>query len=210
MQNNIPWLFFGWRGRIDRLHFWAAMGGLWIASTPIYGLMGLVARPLLQSPRGAMAFAGAMMMTAGYVRFAIMSKRLHDMGRSAWWCWAPIAILLVATFMLASGFNGRLNERMFVGLLMGSFAAMALWGIAEFALLLWLGFARSRGGDLSFPDMPSSRPLPRAAEQGGLDADAVIARALAERARPVGTATTAVRAPASPGGGFGRRTYRAG
>ena len=84
------WYFFDWRGRIGRLSFLAGHFGVLIAS----GVLEIVAHPL-----PLLVFS--IIALAILVDFALESKRLHDMGRSALWIlWMNYAFTFWSGFTL--------------------------------------------------------------------------------------------------------------
>ena len=83
------------RGRYDRVDFiWAAITllaaqlafalGLWVMNASFMGWRGLVAN-----------------LVFGWLAYAAISKRLHDLGRSTWWMLGGVLAWLVAAIVVA-------------------------------------------------------------------------------------------------------------
>jgi uncharacterized membrane protein YhaH (DUF805 family) len=83
------------RGRYDRVDFiWAAVTliaaqaafalGLWLMQAPFVGWRGIVAN-----------------LVFGWLAYAAISKRLHDLGRSGWWMLAGAALWFAAASAVA-------------------------------------------------------------------------------------------------------------
>lgn len=97
LSRLIP-LFYSSSGRMGRLVFALCAGillGLWAAfdlyvTGPAHAVLSWVVLP-------ALFFAGA----------CVLSKRLHDRGRSGWWFW-PVIYALVSVWPEPQGFGGAL------------------------------------------------------------------------------------------------------
>jgi uncharacterized membrane protein YhaH (DUF805 family) len=119
------------RGRFDRLDFiWAAATliagqlafvlGLWVTSASFLGWRGFLAN-----------------LVFGWLAYAAISKRLHDLGHSTWWflgcilAWLGTALVLAVIVALAVGSDGLETGTpafwaTFSALMLPA-AAMALW-----------------------------------------------------------------------------------
>jgi uncharacterized membrane protein YhaH (DUF805 family) len=126
------WLFFGFKGRINRAKFWLA--------TLIYAVVDMAAR----GAESAWSWLGAthgfdypfliQILCSGFELalwiscLAVFAKRLHDRDKSGWWLLvlyvAPVAVVLLA------GLIGTMNSHF------GGFAARVCI-MAVFAFFIW-------------------------------------------------------------------------
>jgi uncharacterized membrane protein YhaH (DUF805 family) len=138
---NLLALFFSAEGRIGQNAFWLAVGCLLIAGLLIPALGPLA--PLLW-------------LTAFYAWICVQSKRLHDIGRSAWLQALPFLfgwtlMSLGAAFGVLSllgallGGGGVLRGLLAGGALLGLGAFLA-GGLVHLLLILWLGLAPGQPG----------------------------------------------------------------
>lgn len=126
------------RGALSRERFWLALA-VW---TGVGLAMAAAAPPVLLAMLPVMLFA----------LVCLMSKRLHDMGRSGWWvalpfaAWGALAVASIVLNFLATGFCGMgacgpgwaIKGARYVG----DLAPLALLATAGF--LLWVGLSPGR------------------------------------------------------------------
>jgi uncharacterized membrane protein YhaH (DUF805 family) len=115
MSGQTDWveLLLSSTGRIARLPFLIAAAGL-IALTALYES---VAGPTLQLLTGWIVYPAILFASA-----CILSKRLHDRGRSGWWA-APILIGIIAILPAPSSFFDFL------------FGVLVIWAAIELAVM---------------------------------------------------------------------------
>lgn len=120
---NWRWLFFSFRGRINRARYWRAMLvylligiAVWIVG---WALNSLVAVPTGYAPNVVYRTMHALYGLALWIScLAVAVKRLHDRDKSGWWLLAlyatPVAAFLLVRFVGAvnsdlGGFTLRLS-----------------------------------------------------------------------------------------------------
>ncbi len=91
-----------------------------------------------------------------WLGFTLISKRLHDIGRTAWWFAAAFAIWLIATVLICAAAMmlfgmDVLDEGTFARVLMLASTILPL-----FAALIWLHFAAGDAGDNRFGPAPDA------------------------------------------------------
>lgn len=150
---SIDWkdLFLSFQGRIGRMHFWIAFlvlvgAGALLQFIPIIGqLLGLA---LL------------------WPQVAIQAKRLHDMGRTAWFALIPPVVTVLcgvaaavtggATVMAAY----RRNDADALATAAGGVGLIALFIVLPFltlvGFLLWIGLSRSQPHDNRYGPPPET------------------------------------------------------
>lgn len=147
------------RGRIDRR-------GLLLLALALLALQGLFAGALAA---GMMAIDGApaLIVKTAFLWIALVAaaKRLHDLGRSAWW----IAIAFVATIvwgvvavLAAYPVFGR---DMLVAGSTGYMAALALNMVPILAATLWMHFARGEQAANRYGPAPDATGFSRLARR---------------------------------------------
>lgn len=125
-------LCFGFRGRIDRTHFWLGAAGL-VAVNTLFAVPAFVLHALAAGDEGLYLLATVAMAVVEaaliWPSLAIPWKRLHDRGRSGWWLLA-LPLALIATHLaaaLASGSAPAAGAR-----------SQILWALPAIGLWLWL------------------------------------------------------------------------
>ena len=127
-------------GRTGRGGFWLAVIGLW-------GLAVLLA--------GIPVVGGFLVLALAWPMWVVHVRRLHDMGRSAWWTLIPIVIgaaCLTGVILSAGkalndfamsehGANAVLADAAEQGTLLAIGLGLG-WTVVGFGFLLWLGLAR--------------------------------------------------------------------
>jgi uncharacterized membrane protein YhaH (DUF805 family) len=128
-------------GRLSRLGYWRAYLLLAIAGTATL-LVGYFAIILMGSI-GAIFLLPV--VPVGIASLAIVTRRLHDRGKSAWW----MAPYLVGPFAASAVVDGA-PTRSVVVLLLGSLASVTLgvWGLVE------IGFRRGVRGANRYGEEP--------------------------------------------------------
>ena len=147
-------VFFSANGRMGQKDFWVAALILilaWLVSHVLH-LLALIAY-----------------LVIAYCWICIISKRLHDAGRSGWLnlvpfamgCGAGIISLVVGGVAAITAFTtgGSHADASSWALLWGSLGMVALvWGVvllADLIFLLWVGLAASDAGDNRYGPPPS-------------------------------------------------------
>ncbi len=108
------------RGRIGRGPFWIGFAIVMVVSLVLNMIPGVVGHLL-----------GIILL---WPQVCIHAKRLHDMGRTAWWMLAPVLVLLVcgvATYALAFSETG--------GGVSAGVAPLAIAAVCGIGFLLWVG-----------------------------------------------------------------------
>src|SRR5688572_19903752 len=86
--------FFTPLGRMRRRYYWLVLLGTMLLTSVMIGqpvdVSVLVGVSILREAIGAIVL---------YVHFCIVAKRLHDMGRSAWWALVLVAIVVIALLL---------------------------------------------------------------------------------------------------------------
>ena len=129
------------RGRYDRTDFmWAAINlvaaqvafgaGLWVTSASFLGWRGLV--------------ANALFVWLGY---AAIAKRLHDLGRSAWWLLGALLGWLVGAGALATAIVLAAGPSAIEPGAHGYLATFAAMMLPPAALAVWLHLAEGEPGE---------------------------------------------------------------
>ena len=115
MNGRIDWaeLFFSSAGRISRAPFWIATAML-VGSAALYEA---VVGPTLHWFTGWFVYPALF-----YCGACVLSKRLHDRGRSGWWA-AVILVALMAVWPQPVGFFDFL------------FGLVVIWALVELGLL---------------------------------------------------------------------------
>jgi uncharacterized membrane protein YhaH (DUF805 family) len=131
---------FGFSGRINRAKYW-----LWIL---LYVITALIVGIVIYATANSPLIAGIVQFVFGVIVFisslAVISKRLHDRDRSAWWLLVfmllPTILIGVGAVLMIFGAVGSNGANMGAmgwagGLLMVVAAAILLWSFVEFACL---------------------------------------------------------------------------
>ena len=137
-------LFFSLRGRIGRGRFWLGFAPLFVVA----GVLGLV--PVL----GFIFSLGFM-----YCWVCLYGKRLHDLGRSAWWAALPMALSFAAKWTFVVGYGsiaGALN--------LPSAAVAVAANAAYLAAVLWVGLPKSQPGENRFGPPAGQAPAAATAD----------------------------------------------
>ena len=145
-------IFFSSNGRIGQKDFWIAALILFVA-----GILSFVLH--LLAPLAWLVLA--------YCWICILSKRLHDAGRSGWLVLLPFVVGCAAVtislviggiaviWAIATGGGAGLDPSVLWGSL-GT--AAALWGIAglvKLVFLLWVGLSAGEAGDNRYGPSPA-------------------------------------------------------
>ena len=100
-QINWKWLFFSFKGRINRRAFWVSIILSWIVTGVVSYLIYLslpIILPENVDRTLRMAFGTILLLLPlifAYTQIAVTTKRLHDTGRSAWLlCWLTVTNLI--------------------------------------------------------------------------------------------------------------------
>ncbi len=151
-------LFFTPEGRIGRKPFLLAVAILWVAGLAVHVL------PLL---------GGLLWLMSLYCWICVLSKRLHDMGRTGWLQLAPMVIgvgglilggLMVMASILGPAASGFVADHLLMGLgamIGGMWIGAALLALAvtiHLLFLLWLSLSPGQTGDNRFGPRPAPSP----------------------------------------------------
>lgn len=119
---NWQYLYFSFAGRTSKRDFWVGLGGLLVAGI-VAGLLPVI--------------GPALSLALLYPSTALMAKRLHDFGRSAWLIAIPLvpALLAVVTAVLAGSAMAD-PATMGAGLAAAGLAAL----VGTVAMVIGLGF----------------------------------------------------------------------
>jgi uncharacterized membrane protein YhaH (DUF805 family) len=200
------WFLFDWRGRIGRSAYRIALL-----------VFALLVAAIGFSPIRADAFLIGMTALQLVTQAALDAKRLHDIGRSAWWiAWTNAACVAAgfALAMLAPEAIAVLREAMADTIGAAASASPVVCIVVAGAALgaalrsTWLWMPNSRpAGAIYDHDPRSVRALAASTEEGSsLDADALIAKALADQAAALAAVARDGKAPSKPNRKpFGRR-----
>ncbi len=90
----MPQLLFSYSGRISVRQFWLGVASALLSTVALAVVVGLVLGVVLATIGAGpetelMAAGGASVLIVGYLMYTQMAltvKRLHDSGRSGWWC----------------------------------------------------------------------------------------------------------------------------
>ena len=115
------WLFFSFQGRINRAKYWLTTLIFFIAGL-IMAAVGFALGPSMMSQIIGWAFELVLLISS----LAVVTKRLHDRGRSAWW------LLL---FYLLPGMLGGIGFGVFYAT--GTTAVLAVLGVIAGAIAIW-------------------------------------------------------------------------
>jgi hypothetical protein len=200
------WFLFDWRGRIGRSAYRIALL-----------VFALLVAAIGSAPIRADAFLIGMTALQLVVQAALDAKRLHDIGRSAWWIGWTNAICIAAGFALAmlapesiATLRESLADTIGAAAAASPVACIVVAGAGLGAALrsTWLWMPNTRpAGAIYDHDPRSARAAAASTEEGAsLDPDALIAKALAERAAALEAVARAAKAPSKPNRKpFGRR-----
>jgi uncharacterized membrane protein YhaH (DUF805 family) len=118
---NLGWLLFSFQGRINRAKYWLAILIFFIIGI-VAGIVGFVSGHNL----GFQIFNAVVEIALFISGLAVGAKRLHDHEKSAWWLllfsFAPALFIILGVVLRISS---------------GSWAAMAVFAIAAFAIGIW-------------------------------------------------------------------------
>ena len=209
MPTTYLWFLFDWRGRIDRTTYRVAL----LALVLIHKLFDVV-------PDHMPAMALFFLALKFVINMALDAKRLHDTGASAIWIVGSDLIGMAGVFALMQ--SGVVNPKLLAAaydqlLMLGdsgvSLPPWLLGGVAVGTVLRspWLAYAPSSKGANAFDFNPRAGLLQTHDVEPDIDAEAIIARALAERnaasRTPVPRPQVVMPRPAGPGSTrtFGKR-----
>ncbi|WON85003.1 MULTISPECIES: DUF805 domain-containing protein [Chromobacterium] len=92
-------------GRARRKEFWYYMLFSGVATM----LISFVSQAIALSVLGSQEIGGVVTLficlPLNFAAFSVFIRRLHDVGRSGWWVWVPIAPLVFAFFDSEAGAN---------------------------------------------------------------------------------------------------------
>ncbi|MCC0003176.1 MAG: DUF805 domain-containing protein [Methylobacteriaceae bacterium] len=213
MPRHFLWFLFDWRGRVAR-------GPYRIAVL----VLALFVTALELAPEGLHRLLVGVLILQLVVQAALDAKRLHDIGFSAMWvaisslgCIAGAAALASQAPEALELIGQHVHEILGPAADKGGPLAIALAGLEAAALLrtslLWI--PKSNAGGDAYDFAPGLRGATIDESASKLDADALIARALAEEsARAADSATSAAAGAQSPrsqsfGSGGPRKTFGA-
>lgn len=211
MPATFLWFLFDWRGRIGRSAYRIAIL-----------VLALVVGALQLAPDNLRPLLIGVVALQVVVQAALDAKRLHDIGMSAFWVVATSLASVGATAALAVGYPDALTlmtEQL--AEIIGPHAAgepaaaiaLAGLGLAAFvrSTLLWLPKSRSAGDVYAYDPLHGRLAAAGAETSSAIDADRLIAQALAEsRTRDLRATLKDMQRPAGAAPGsrksFGRRT----
>ena len=210
MPRHFLWFLFDWRGRVPR-------GPYRIAVL----VLALFVTALELAPEGLHRLLVGVLILQLVVQAALDAKRLHDIGFSAMWvaisslgCIAGAAALASQAPEALELIGQHVHEILGPAADKGGPLAIALAGLEAAALLrtslLWI--PKSNAGGDAYDYAPGLRGADAAETGSKLDADALIARALAEeqaRAADVMAPTAPPSRSKSFGSGGPRKTFGA-
>jgi uncharacterized membrane protein YhaH (DUF805 family) len=145
-------VFFSANGRMGQKDFWiaaAALFGAWVLSLALHFLA---------------PFAWLLLV---YCWICILSKRLHDAGRSGWLILVPVAVGFAAVCIslvvagvsaigaIASGAGDASNWAVMWGALGVTAILWGAAGLVKLVFILWVGLASPSTGDNRFGPPPS-------------------------------------------------------
>jgi uncharacterized membrane protein YhaH (DUF805 family) len=221
---------FSFRGRINRLQYWAGSLGVGVGAVVLIFVLALVtgvATPMdkhagLQGAVALIFIMGLVGLLSGWAGLALQTKRFHDRGQPGWLCLLPLLPAFGLTSTMITGVLSGQAPGQFVGAMQPYL--LALWAI-NFFFFINLGCLAGTDGPNKYgpppgaPRSPHTEPAPRTrppaqASLGGVEA--AMERAIAEKARqpapPLGpTRPPAAAAPALAAAApatFGRRPAR--
>ena len=92
-MNNVTWWFWG-AGRTSRRPYWLALAVVFAAGW----LVDAVARTIAAAYAPLMGYAGVALLLGGgvnaWVSTCLVTRRLHDIGRSGWWQLTPLVFIV--------------------------------------------------------------------------------------------------------------------
>ncbi len=204
MPATFLWFLFDWRGRVGPRSYRRAI----LVIATIAGLLEFIPA---RNPDFLLGLASAQLL----VQAALDSKRLHDIGRSAAWifisgglCGAAVAGLILPSPELAAALTETMRKS--IGPAANSawvsivFAAMTLAAALRAAVLATRG---SNNAGAAYDYDPRAGRIAATGEGSGsrLDADALIARAMAEQKHKEKAAAGQVAPQSGVRKTFGRR-----
>lgn len=129
---NLQHLYLSFAGRTSKRNFWIGLGGLLVGGI-VAGLLPII--------------GPALSLALLYPSIALMAKRLHDFGRSAWLIAIPLvpAVLAAVTTILAASAVG--NPTAIGAALAAAGLAILLSAVAMVTGLAFLVWAGVRDGD---------------------------------------------------------------
>lgn len=104
-------LLFGFKGRINRVQFWAGMVGAGFAGMLLMFMLGVMFMPQGPVPKtagGALQAISGLVFTVApvwillcWIGFALQTKRFHDRGRSGLWTMLPLlpSMMIMSTLV---------------------------------------------------------------------------------------------------------------
>jgi uncharacterized membrane protein YhaH (DUF805 family) len=190
------WFLFDWRGRIGRSAYRIALL-----------VFALLVAAIGFSPIRADAFLIGMTALQLATQAALDAKRLHDIGRSAWWIGWTNAICVAAGFaltILAPESIEILREALVDTIGAAAAASPVLcivvagagFGAALRSTWLWMPDSRPAGAIYDYDPRADRASAASTDEGSSLDPDALIAKALAEQAAALEAVARAGKAPA--------------
>jgi uncharacterized membrane protein YhaH (DUF805 family) len=148
---SVPQLLFSFQGRINRAKYWLIA----ILSLVVMVLVGSAAFFLFAMGGGGFILGSVLMFAVGigaiWIGLAVGAKRLHDLGKSAWWL-----LLFYVVPGVLQGIGDRLDVPLAYVFYLPAFGIW-LWALIE------LGFLRGTQGPNQYgpdPLQPASATQP--------------------------------------------------
>lgn len=223
---------FSFRGRINRLQYWAGSLAVGVGSVILIVLLALIAGvgvPMdkdagLQGGVAVVLIIGIVGLIGGWCGLALQTKRFHDRGQPGWLSMLPLLPAFgLVTSIVGGAASGQSPAQFFAG---AQPYVLALWAI-NFFFFINLGCLAGTEGPNKYgpppggPRSPSIDPTPQPRAPAPVSfgsVEAAMERAIAEQARqpaPDVKEPPAPRprpafasAPAAAGASFGRRPAR--
>ncbi len=165
--SQLIYAFLNPDGRSDRRGL--LMAAVWLLCLQAFAVTALMAFDL--PPLGAVAIACHIAFV--WIAFVAASKRLHDLGLSAWWIGKGLAATVVSTVILAAILMCVMDQAAFETGQDGYFLVVGGNILPVFAMTLWLHVQRGMSGGniygplpgasgFSMPGLSHTSPLPAA------------------------------------------------
>ncbi|NIX76107.1 DUF805 domain-containing protein [Microvirga terricola] len=139
-------LFFSFKGRVNRAHYWKVIIALFLADVALEYLGPLFAR--IVGPIAVELFKAAFALAAFFPSLVTIIKRLQDCDLSGWWMFAPVAAIPV----LVVGSILHLSSFLMLGWI--AFGGLSIW------LFVQVGFLRGTVGPNRFGPDPLGEAQP--------------------------------------------------